>query len=71
MEWYNFLLILISLKLYGLNTSYSHHFKSLLQIYLGLDFEAKIAEYANSVDLDEVVNNEPPHLDLQYLPSSL
>ena len=26
---------------------------------------------ANSVDLDEVAHNEPPHLDLHYLPSSL
>ena len=33
--------------------------------------EAKIAEFANSVDLDEVAHNEPPHLDLHCLPSSL
>ena len=33
--------------------------------------EAKIAEFANSVDLDEVAHNEPPHLDLHWLPSSL
>ena len=33
--------------------------------------EMKIAEFANSVDLDEVVHNEPPHLDLHCLPSSL
>ena len=26
--------------------------------------ETKIAEFANSVDLDEVAHNEPPHLDL-------
>ena len=31
----------------------------------------KIAEFANSVDLDEVAHTEPPHLDLHYLPSSL
>ena len=31
----------------------------------------KIAECANSVDLDEVAQNEPPHLDLHCLPSSL
>ena len=31
----------------------------------------KIAEFANSVDLDEVTHNEPPHLDLHYLPFSL
>ena len=33
--------------------------------------ETKIAEFANSVDLDEVVHNEPSHLDLHCLPSSL
>ena len=33
--------------------------------------EMKIAEFANSVDLDEVAHNEPPHLDLRCLPSSL
>ena len=31
----------------------------------------KKAEFANSVDLDEVAHNEPPHLDLHCLPSSL
>ena len=30
----------------------------------------KIAEFANSVDLDEVAHNEPPHLDLYCLLSS-
>ena len=34
--------------------------------------ETKIAEFSNSVRLDEVAhNNEPPHLDLHCLPSSL
>ena len=33
--------------------------------------ETKMAEFANSVDLDEVAHNEPPHQDLHYLPSSL
>ena len=33
--------------------------------------ETKIAEFANSIDLDEVAHNEPPHLDLRCLPSSL
>ena len=28
----------------------------------------KIAEFANSVDLDEVAHNEPPPLDLYCLP---
>ena len=27
--------------------------------------------FANSVDLDEVADKEPPHLDLHCLPSSL
>ena len=31
----------------------------------------KIAEFVNSVDLDEVAHNEPPHLDRHCLPSSL
>ena len=33
--------------------------------------ETKIAEFANSGDLDEVAHDEPPHLDLHSLPSSL
>ena len=33
--------------------------------------EAKIAEFANSVDLNEVAHNEPPHLDLRCFLSSL
>ena len=35
------------------------------------DQKAKIVEFANSVDPDEVAHNEPPHLDLQCLPSCL
>ena len=31
----------------------------------------KTAEFANSVDLDEVAFNEPSHLNLQGLPFSL
>ena len=31
----------------------------------------KIAEFGNSVDLDEVAHNEQPHVDLHCLPSSL
>ena len=31
----------------------------------------KIAELANRVDLDEVAHFEPPHLDLNCLPSSI
>ena len=33
--------------------------------------DMKIAEFANSVDLDEVAHDEPPHVDLHCLPSSL
>ena len=33
--------------------------------------ETNIAEFADCVDLDEVAHNEPPHLDLHCLPSSL
>ena len=43
-----------------------------LQNWLTLQVpETKIAEFANSVDLDEVAHNEPPHQDLHCLPSSL
>ena len=31
----------------------------------------KIAEFANSIDLEEVAHDEPPYLDLDCLPSSL
>ena len=31
----------------------------------------QIAEFTNSIDLDEVAHNEPPHLDLHCLPASL
>ena len=30
--------------------------------------KAKLVGFANSVDLDEVAHNEPPHLDLHCLP---
>ena len=36
-----------------------------------LSTETKIAEFANSVDLDEAANNEPSYQDLHYLPSCL
>ena len=29
--------------------------------------ETKTAEFANSVDLDKVAHNEPPHLDIHCL----
>ena len=30
-----------------------------------------MAEFANTVDADKIAHNEPSHLDLQCLPSSL
>ena len=33
--------------------------------------ETKIAEFANSVDHDEMTHNEPPHLDLHRFSSRL
>ena len=40
--------------------------------YLTLEVPStKIAELANNVDLDEVAHDEPPHLDLHCLSSSL
>ena len=33
--------------------------------------EKKLAETANSIHLDAVVRNEPPHLDIHCLPSTL
>ena len=33
--------------------------------------ETNIAKFANGVDPDEVAHNEPPHLDLHCLLSSL
>ena len=41
------------------------------QCFNSSTIETKIAQFANSVDLDEVAHNEPPHLDLHCLPSSL
>ena len=44
------------------------HTVSFLTLYIP---EMKIAEFANSVDLDEVAHDEPIHLDLHCLPYSL
>ena len=33
--------------------------------------DAKQNEFPNSVDLDEVAHNEPPHLDLHCFPTRL
>ena len=35
------------------------------------EMKIHVAEFANNIDLDEVAHNEPPHLDLHCLPSSL
>ena len=47
------------------NNSFDEYFLALLVP------ETKIAEFANSLDLDEVAHIEPSHLDLHCLPSSL
>ena len=39
-----------------------------LAVALTLLAETNLAEFANSVDLDEVAHYEPPHLDLHCLP---
>ena len=36
-----------------------------------INTETKISEFADSVDLDEVAHDEPPHQDLCCLPSCL
>ena len=33
--------------------------------------KTKVAEFANSIDPDEVAQSEPPHQDLHCLPSNL
>ena len=40
----------------------------LLTLYVP---ETQLAEFANSVNLDEVAHKEPPYQDLHCLPSSL
>ena len=49
---------------FALNQCFKPHLNSL-------STETKIAEFVNSVDLDEVAHHEPPHLELHFLPSSL
>ena len=49
-------------------------FKTFMVIFGSLTLyvpETKIAEFANRVALVEVTHNEPHHLDLHCLPSSL
>ena len=38
---------------------------------LSTETKTHVAEFVSSVDLDEVAHDEPPHLDLHCLPSSL
>ena len=47
--------------------------KSFMQLnpVNSLSSTIEIAEFINSVGLDEVAYNEPPHLDIHCLPSSL
>ena len=52
----------------GINLNF--HYTPVLKLTLSLP-ETNISEFANSVDLDEVAHNEPPHQDLHCLPSSL
>ena len=40
-------------------------------VFNPFSFRDEIGEFANSVDLDEVAHDEPPHLDLHCLHSSL
>ena len=40
-------------------------------LYPHLSTRDEIADFAKSVDLDEVAHNDPPHLDLHSLPLSL
>ena len=44
---------------------------SLIHSINSLVPETKIAEFVNSVDLDEVAHDEPPHQGLHCLPSAL
>ena len=49
-----------------------HYLTKKLNVTLTLSVpETKIAEFAISVDLDEVAHYEPPPLDLHCLPSGL
>ena len=45
--------------------------QSLLQEPTFTALKTKMVKFANSVDPDEVAHNEPPHLVIHCLPSSL
>ena len=47
------------------------HKTNLTKAFNSLITEPKLAEFANSIDLDEVAHDEPPHLDQHSLLSSL
>ena len=52
----------------------NYKYKPAQLIYITYNFiitRDEIAEFANSVNLDEVAHNEPSHLDLHCLPSSI
>ena len=67
-----FSFLFCSLPLFFFQLARLHAHLSSLQSFLTLQLpETHIAEFANSVDLDEVAHNEPPYLDLHCLPSSL
>ena len=46
-------------------------YRKLHKIFNTIRAEIETAEFVNRADPDEVAHNEPSHLDLQYLPSSL
>ena len=72
--WRTILFVILNLlcDLQSLHTMSMYLFDSWLLGFLSLSLPVtKIAEFANSVNLDEVAHNEPPHLDLHCLPSSL
>ena len=46
-------------------------YQSMVVFKLWFNSLSTRAEFASSIDLDEVAHNEPPYLDLHCLPSSL
>ena len=55
------------LRLTNISVNYGTEIVKLFKYVPG----TKIAEFSNSVDLTEVAHNEPPHLDIHCLLSSL
>ena len=43
-------------------------YKVMSQNFKAPKMKIHVVDFANSVDSDEVAHNEPPHLDLHYLP---